>query len=396
MRDVRVGRDPAGRRAEWRRWLTVVLGGLWLLDGGLQLQPYMFRPGSDGFLGPISQNAMGGQTLYAHVEQQLVLLLHAHQTTLNALFAAGQLAIGAAVVLGALGRRPILTKVGLVASALWAVFVWVAGEAFGGMIYPQDSMLVGAPGAALLYAVLSLLLWPPPEAPPARPAGTAAARTLRRSVASEGPFGRVADLTWVALFDLTALLYVEIGNRAPDGLAAQVRDGVIGNPHWLVALDDAVARAIAGRGLALALGLAIVQVAIGQGVLRPATRRLALGAGVLLSLVFWVVGQDFGGIFTGTGTDPNLGPLVVVLALALWPLAERRPSADRRVLAGRRNSAESEGWLIADPLERETPVSLGASRGPAGEVAAGVLPTGGRAEFSRAVDGEPGGPAQRG
>jgi hypothetical protein len=36
--------------------------------------------------------------------------------------------------------------------------------------------------------------------------------------------------------------------------------------------------------------------------------------------VMWVVAQGFiGGIFTGSGTDPNTGPLVIVLALAMTP-----------------------------------------------------------------------------
>jgi hypothetical protein len=30
-------------------------------------------------------------------------------------------------------------------------------------------------------------------------------------------------------------------------------------------------------------------------------------------------GRDFGGILTGQGTDPGTGPLLVRVALALWP-----------------------------------------------------------------------------
>ena len=30
-------------------------------------------------------------------------------------------------------------------------------------------------------------------------------------------------------------------------------------------------------------------------------------------------GEAFGGVFTGLGTDPNTGPLLVLLALALYP-----------------------------------------------------------------------------
>jgi hypothetical protein len=41
---------------------------------------------------------------------------------------------------------------------------------------------------------------------------------------------------------------------------------------------------------------------------------------VVLNLIYWVVGQGFGGIFQGGATDPNAGLLFVVLAYALYTL----------------------------------------------------------------------------
>ncbi len=40
-----------------------------------------------------------------------------------------------------------------------------------------------------------------------------------------------------------------------------------------------------------------------------------------MATFFWISGQGLGGIFTGSGTDPNSGPLVVLLALAMVPAA---------------------------------------------------------------------------
>jgi MYXO-CTERM domain-containing protein len=40
----------------------------------------------------------------------------------------------------------------------------------------------------------------------------------------------------------------------------------------------------------------------------------------------WVIGQDFGEVLTGQGTDPGTGPLLLLLAAAYWPL-RRRPGA---------------------------------------------------------------------
>jgi hypothetical protein len=42
--------------------------------------------------------------------------------------------------------------------------------------------------------------------------------------------------------------------------------------------------------------------------------------------VFWIVGQGFGGIFTGAATDPNAAPLFCLLAWALYALIPRTRS----------------------------------------------------------------------
>ena len=38
----------------------------------------------------------------------------------------------------------------------------------------------------------------------------------------------------------------------------------------------------------------------------------------LLGLLFWVA-EGFGGIATGQATDPNSGPLLILLAACFWP-----------------------------------------------------------------------------
>ena len=37
--------------------------------------------------------------------------------------------------------------------------------------------------------------------------------------------------------------------------------------------------------------------------------------------------EDFGGILAGGATDPNSGPLVIILALIYWPLTLARNTA---------------------------------------------------------------------
>ena len=75
--------------------------------------------------------------------------------------------------------------------------------------------------------------------------------------------------------------------------------------------------------------LAIGSLVVGFGPLVFRRPTLFLAAGGVLSTFFWVSGQGLGGIFTGSGTDPNSGPLVVLLALAMVPAALPDPATWR-------------------------------------------------------------------
>ncbi len=52
----------------------------------------------------------------------------------------------------------------------------------------------------------------------------------------------------------------------------------------------------------------------------PAATRPVLALAMVTAAVIWVLAQGFGGILTGQGTDPNTGPLLILLAAAFWPL----------------------------------------------------------------------------
>jgi hypothetical protein len=49
----------------------------------------------------------------------------------------------------------------------------------------------------------------------------------------------------------------------------------------------------------------------------PAVRAVLILA-VIAAVAIWVA-QGLGGVFSGSGTDPNSGPLLVLLAVAYWP-----------------------------------------------------------------------------
>ena len=77
-------------------------------------------------------------------------------------------------------------------------------------------------------------------------------------------------------------------------------------------------KALAG-GPVVTIGFAAAFALVAVGLLVLVTVRVALVLAVIAALALWVTGEDFGGIFSGSGTDPNTGPLLVLIALAFWP-----------------------------------------------------------------------------
>ena len=138
---------PKGVRGGWltRRHLEIALGILWLLDGVLQFQPYMF---SRAFVDVLGMAQMGNVphpiALFNH---DISVLMSGHVVAFNAVFATTQVAIGISL----LWSRS--APVARIASIVWALGVWSVGEGFGGIFMPGMSPLEGAPGAVILYAV---------------------------------------------------------------------------------------------------------------------------------------------------------------------------------------------------------------------------------------------------
>ncbi|MEW2398175.1 hypothetical protein [Streptomyces sp. NPDC046862] len=286
-----------------RRGLEITLGVLWLLDGGLQLQPSMFTRGF--FVDTLGMANMGLPRPVAAVESAAASMLAAHPVVWNALFASLQVGLG----VGLLWRRTARVALGL--SIAWALGVWVVGEGFGGLFMSGTSLLTGAPGAALLYALVAVVLWPRRD-------------RSGPSVADGGLLGGVvARWSWLVLWTGTAALELEAASHVP---AAQLANIGEGEPAPISAVNRAVGGLFTGRGIAFALVLGLLQILIGVGVLAPRTRRWALVAGIGLAAATGVFGQDLGGLLTGHATDPGTGPLLVLLALTLWPHQATRTS----------------------------------------------------------------------
>ncbi|MDA8063806.1 MAG: hypothetical protein M0T80_15500 [Actinomycetota bacterium] len=295
------------RRLLTQRRLQVVLGLIWLLDAGLQFQPYMF---SRGFVADfLAMNDMFQPHVIGVAIKKITEFLVPHAAAWNALFATTQLAVG----VGLLFRRTV--KPALLLSFGWVLGVWVVGEGLGGLLTPiMGSPLAGFPGPVLIYGLVGLVLWP-------------TRRLERETVASAGPLGAQGTrVLWAALWFGMSIEQLRPGpGLSPSSvMTVIVSMNKPGEPTWLVHLDKVATTAISSIGSPLVLVLALVEVTIGVLVLRRHQVKAALWAAIVLSVLFWVVGQNFGGILAGNATDPSAGPLYVLLAFSLYPLGTNR------------------------------------------------------------------------
>jgi len=340
QRELRAPARPERGFAVWaadresagpRRWLQVALGVTWLADAALQFQPVMFsRSFATGTLDPA---AMGSPSFVATpVLSYGQLILH-NPVAFNAAFATIQLALGVAL----LSRRT--ARAALAATAAWALMLWWVGEGMGMIFSGSASPLTGAPGAALLYVVVALLAWPPRGGARAAtgsrgvaalaPRGTAAGAARSGGAATSGLLGGYgARVAWFAVWG-SAAYFMAMTARTPGAVRTGITGQASAEPGWIAGLDRAAGAAIGSGGAAVAVALAVLFGLIAAGIfVRPATRAVVVAA-VLAGLVIWVLGENFGGVLSGSGTDPNTGPLLVMIALAFWPLSPAGVSSVR-------------------------------------------------------------------
>jgi hypothetical protein len=255
-----------------RRWLQLGLAALWLFDALLQFQPFMF---SAGFARMLAGAAHGNPAVIAGPVTWAAHLTGQHPVAANAVFGSVQLLLALGVA-----WRPTV-RLALAGSAVWALAVWWLGEGLGGLFTPAASPVTGAPGAAVLYALLAVLVWP-------------SGRPRTATFAAGTPLGpAAARAIWVLLW--FGLAWFSVAD-APAATIATLRSG----PGPLI--------------------LAAMCCLIAAGILLPVPGvRGTAAAAAAIALAMWAAGQDFGGIATGMGTDPGTGPLLALLAVSYWP-----------------------------------------------------------------------------
>lgn len=281
-----------------RRRLHLALGGLWLLDGVLQLQPYML---SHRFSSDVLIPAAAGQPWVVTAAVRVVAHgVAAAPVPADVLFALVQLGLGAAF----LWRRTARWAVRL--GIAWPLAVWYLGEGLGDILGGHASLLTGAPGAALIYAVVAAAAW-----------------IGRDDADFDAPPSRLVLVGWAAIWGVAATLQADNARS----LASTFSDAAGGSPAWLSGADQALAHWVAGSGPVAVTLIILAEVVAALLLFAPGRWALAgAGLGAALALATWALGQGFGLLFSGQSTDPNSGPLLVLMAVAAYGAVREAPA----------------------------------------------------------------------
>jgi len=295
-----------------QRVLQIILGLFWIVDAALQFQPFMFGRGFvDSFILP---NASGQPFVLGDLITHIGNFVAPDIAVWNTFFALVQLFIGVGLFF-----KPTV-RPALAVSFVWALGVWVIGEGMGMLFTGTASALTGAPGSVLLYGLIGLMAWPRPPRRWAvdwsdRPAG------VSTSAAAQGIGGTITPLTvWAGYWSLAAVLFLLPANRTRTSTQSAITGMAQTVPGWYAHFLTSLGNLFSTTGTQTAWILAAVSVTIGLGPLVARRPGWFLAAGSLLSLLLWIGGQGLvGNVFSGSDTDPNTGPLVILLAAAMVP-----------------------------------------------------------------------------
>ncbi len=223
-----------------------------------------------------------------------------HHVAADAAFGAIQLAIGLGLLI-----RPT-ARVALGASIVWALGIWYLGEGLGGIASGHAAIISGAPGSALLYAVVGAAVWP---------AGSEGSKTRRwrlgrwlGAASSDLPPRRWVVGAWALLW-LGGMVLLSLPSQASaDALAGSPLALAPSAPAWLASWDYSVAAWILSSGNGLVTGLTVLEGLIGVVALIGGwPRRTAIALGIALALADWVIGQGLGSSTVARQQTPTPG-----------------------------------------------------------------------------------------
>jgi hypothetical protein len=300
------------------------LGVLWIADALVKLSlPFGDRPGEQSY--EQIMTAESGPPGFHRILAWEANLFVSHPF-LWWLPAAVELGVGSWLVLRPASRHALAVSAG------WALVVWAAGEGLGGLA-AGGSLLADYPGAALLYAVAALVLFPRREP-----------RDGPVPAAEAGFLAQWSRAVWLALW-IGAAFFTVLPQTGTNGMPFMLTINQTEAPGPLHALDVAEQRWLTvGHTSMLGFAVAGACLVIGFMVFLGWLPRLVLSLSMLIDVAVWAGTQNFGGIFTGSSTDVGTGPAWIVLALAFWPAARTRmPAAGEPALASAQDSSTVTG-----------------------------------------------------
>ena len=320
------GAGAAGAPVPWhepraRRLLRVGFGILWVFDGILQAQPQM----AGGLPQEVIKPAAATSPAWVqHLVNWGGSIWTYHPIQAGAATVWIQVGIGMWLIFAPRGWSSRLAGL---ASVAWGLVVWAFGEAFGGIFAPGLTVLFGAPGAVLIYAVAGALIALPERA-------WESPRTGRLTLAGTGVFllGMALLQAWPGRG-----FWQGTAHGQASGLADMVQSmAATSQPRVLSSLVSAFGNFTAAHGFAVNLVAVIALAAIGAAFCVSALRgdarlaRIAVLAAAVFCLADWVLIEDLG-FFGGVGTDPNsMIPLILLFTagyLAMSPAPQPEPAA---------------------------------------------------------------------
>ncbi|QQE77715.1 hypothetical protein [Alicyclobacillus sp. SO9] len=288
-----------------RLYLQRGLGILWLIAGLLQAQPLMFTTDfyawyPSSIMESLLQNAVDGGPRW------LVAIGHAgsavwstHPILFNVLVIVIQILLGLSLLVIKARKS---TRFILWISIVWAIPVWVFGEGMGGF-FTASSYFEGLPGAAFMYAVSAIILllpeyfWEDGQA-------------IRWMSVSTGMYWGVSAVYQVVPafgywghYGLMELFGNSSSLPQPAILSLPIQSAALAISHHAV-IWNAIFSAIL--------------ILLAMASFRNRWTRLSIWLTLLWLAWSWWFGEDFGGIFSGLGTDVNTIPVVGLWMVVLW------------------------------------------------------------------------------
>ena len=124
-------------------------------------------------------------------------------------------------------------------------------------------------------------------------------------------------LVWSILWAVNAVLQVLPSSISSDSIKAQISGMASGEPGFIASTDSFIAKLIGNSGTEVSIVIAAAELFIAFSIYTKLKNSTLVYSSIFMIIV-WIFVQNFGGVLTGQGTDPNSGPLYVLIALTIY------------------------------------------------------------------------------